>query len=321
MKAPTFEQLKDEYGRLWATGVTRSSFKAPIEATANKIIANKARYADVGHMTGVPWFVVGLIHQMESGCKFTCHLHNGDPLSAKTVNEPKGRPLKGTPVYPWEDSACDALLMKAMNKIDDWPVERICYELERYNGFGYRLYHPTTLTPYLWSGTTHYARGKYVKDGKWSTEAVSSQSGAMAILKKIAQLDPTISLRTLAQAVSDPVGIPDILPPPVEETEADSFSKASEKRMGVWQKIMLWLGIGTAGGQTAQQLLPSDPVGSAEQLLSTGQRVRGIGRQSHELGIWAFSLASWPYLLAAALVGGGLYWVLCHWLPNKQETA
>ena len=72
MKSPTFAQIKDEYSRLWATAVTRSSFKAPIEATANKILTNKEKYEAVGAMTNVPWFVVGLIHQMESGWRFTC---------------------------------------------------------------------------------------------------------------------------------------------------------------------------------------------------------------------------------------------------------
>jgi lysozyme family protein len=317
MKSPTFEQIKDEYSRLWATAVTRSSFKAPIDATATKILANKEKYEAVGSMTKVPWFVVGLIHQMEAGCRFTCHLHNGDPLSARTVNVPKGRPLKGTPVFPWEDSACDALLMKGMNTVADWTVERICYELERYNGFGYRLYHPTTLTPYLWSGTTLYARGKYIKDGKWSSEAVSTQSGAMAILRKLMELDPSIlAAPAAAETVAD--NLP--APPAPEETSGDSFSKANEKQMSIRQKIMLWLGIGGAVGQTAQQLMPNDPLGTAEHVLDTGQRIRGVGQRGHELGSWAFSFSGWPYALAAALAGGGLYWLLCHYLPSRQET-
>lgn len=76
----------------------------------------------------------------------------------------------------------------------------------------------------------------------------------------------------------------------------------------------------TAGGVTAQQFMPADPLGSAESLLSTGNRVRGVARGSHDLSSWAFSLAGWPYALAAVLAGGGLYWLLCHYLPSKQET-
>jgi len=246
---PSFDGLKDEYGRLWSTAVTRSSFKPAVEASAKRILASKERYETVASMTNVPWYVVGLIHQMEAGCRFTCHLHNGDPLSAKTVHVPKGRPKKGTPVFPWEDSACDALLMHGLNKITDWPVERICFELEGYNGWGYRKYHPTTLTPYLWSGTTLYARGKYVADGKWSSVAVSGQSGAMPILKKLVEIDPTIVLRTIAQPAENPAPAQEPLPAPVVETTPDSFSKANEKQFAWWHKALALLGLGGLTGQ------------------------------------------------------------------------
>lgn len=68
------------------------------------------------------------------------------------------------------------------------------------------------------------------------------------------------------------------------------------------------------------QLMPADPLGTAEKALDAGQRVRGVGQRGHELGLWAFSLADWPYVLAAVLAGGGLYYLLCHHLPKKQEA-
>ena len=77
-----------------------SSFKAPIEATANKILTNKEKYEAVGAMTNVPWVRCRPIHQMESGCRFTCHLHNGDPLSAKTVNVPERPAAQGNSRIP-----------------------------------------------------------------------------------------------------------------------------------------------------------------------------------------------------------------------------
>lgn len=315
MKAPTYDQLKDEYSRLWSTSVTRSSFKEAVDKSCQKIIANKARYEDVSGMTNVPWFVVGLIHQMESGCRFTCHLHNGDPLSAKTVHVPKGRPTKGTPVFPWEDSACDALIMHGLNKITEWPIERICYELERYNGWGYRQYHPTTLSPYLWSGTTLYARGKYVEDGKWSSEAVSSQSGAMALLKRLRELDPTIL--PVAAPVEVPVAKTDSLPsPPVaQETASNSFMKANETQQPLWRKLMAALGFGAVSAN----MVPSDPLGTAESFMQTGQRVRSVSGQAHDLSGWALSLPHWPVVVAVLALGGGLYWAICHWLPGRQS--
>jgi hypothetical protein len=38
-------------------------------------------------------------------------------------------------------------------------------------------------SPYLWSCTIHYERGKYVSDGKFDPQAVSLQVGCAAILK------------------------------------------------------------------------------------------------------------------------------------------
>jgi lysozyme family protein len=40
-------------------------------------------------------------------------------------------------------------------------------------------------SPYLWSGTTVYERGKYVADGRFSAIAVDKQIGCAAILKEL----------------------------------------------------------------------------------------------------------------------------------------
>ncbi|MEB3117756.1 MAG: hypothetical protein VKL01_05270, partial [Limnothrix sp.] len=55
----------------------------------------------------------------------------------------------------------------------------------RFNGFGYRLYRPTVLTPYLWSGSNHYQAGKYVADGKFDPQAVSEQVGVAVLWKAL----------------------------------------------------------------------------------------------------------------------------------------
>jgi len=38
-------------------------------------------------------------------------------------------------------------------------------------------------TPYLWSFSNHYSKGKFVADNKWSWSAVSAQCGAAVMLK------------------------------------------------------------------------------------------------------------------------------------------
>ena len=222
---PTYNELREEYARLWASMEIRPSKAADIEATASKIIGKKTRYKAVEDETGVPWFVVGVIHAMEGGCDFATHLHNGDSLARRTVQVPAGRPKMGTPPFSWKESACDALNMKSLGQIKDWSAERICYELERYNGWGYRTYHASVLSPYLWSGTNHYSRGKYIADGKWSSSAVSGQSGAVAILKRMAEMDATIEIGAVVHTeVAEPADIEEKV-----ATPAEAFPRAEPK--------------------------------------------------------------------------------------------
>lgn len=100
------------------------------------------------------------------------------------MNVPAGRPLAGKPPFTWEESAADAVRMKGFDKVEDWSVPRALWLLEKYNGLGYRLYHGMA-SPYLWAGTNHYSRGKYVGDGKFSAVAVSKQAGAAGILQQL----------------------------------------------------------------------------------------------------------------------------------------
>jgi hypothetical protein len=81
------------------------------------------------------------------------------------------------------ESAADALQYRGLSGISDWSVPRICYTLEGFNGWGYRLYHSNVKSPYLWSFSNHYTSGKYTADRKWSPSAVSDQIGAMVLLK------------------------------------------------------------------------------------------------------------------------------------------
>ena len=192
MAPPSYYDRKALYARLWVSMEVRASKAADIKSTARKIIDNQSRYAEVAEATGVPWYVVGLIHAMEAGGDFNCHLHNGDSLARRTVQVPAGRPKDGKPPFKWQDSAIDAVRYDGLDKVGTWSIERICYELEKFNGWGYVLHHSDVNTPYLWSGSNNYARGKYVADGQWSSSAVSGQSGAMPILKCIMELDDSV---------------------------------------------------------------------------------------------------------------------------------
>ena len=180
-------ELKGEYQRRFDTCVIRPARAADVDALVDKIASNRKRYEAAGKPVGAPWYVVGVIHALESSLNFERHLHNGDPLTARTVRVPAGRPKTGQPPFTWEVSASDALLSQGFDKWKDWSVPGILYKLEAYNGFGYRTHHPDVPSPYLWSFSTHYGKGKYVADGKWSPTAVSAQCGTAVLLRRMAE--------------------------------------------------------------------------------------------------------------------------------------
>jgi lysozyme family protein len=176
------EKLRDEYEMLWNTAAVYSDKAKEMQNIVEKIKINKKRYNLLELKIGAPWKLIAAIHSLESSLNFNTHLHNGDPLSAKTIHVPKRRP-QGNPTFTWEESALDALTLKKWDRWDDWSTPACLYKAEEYNGFGYRLYHKEILSPYLWSFTNHYRKGKYGSDGKFSKSLVSKQCGVVAILK------------------------------------------------------------------------------------------------------------------------------------------
>lgn len=179
--------LREEYERLFNSCAIRPQRSQAVEAIIAKLLKNLPRYQRVERSAGVPWFFVAVVHNMEAGQRFTGHLHNGDPLSARTVQVPAGRPRTGNPPFTWEESAADALALKKLNAATDWSLAGTLFQIERYNGWGYRLHHQHVLSPYLWSFSNHYTSGKYVADGTWSDTAVSKQCGAAVLLRRMAE--------------------------------------------------------------------------------------------------------------------------------------
>lgn len=181
------EALRQEYEGLFNSCVIRRERQQGVEGIITSLMANAGRYQEVGETLGIPWFFVAVIHNMESSRNFNRHLHNGDPLTKRTVRVPKGRPKKGNPPFTWEESARDALSMKGLGPQTDWSLSGMLYQVERYNGWGYRLYHTHVLSPYLWGFSNHYKSGKYVADGTWSDSAVSRQCGAAVLLRRMGE--------------------------------------------------------------------------------------------------------------------------------------
>jgi lysozyme family protein len=186
-KTIKFDDLRKEYASLFSSCQVRPYHLQAVDKLVEGIKKGKPRYEVIAKEIGCPWWFVGLIHLMECGLRFDRHLHNGDPLTARTTHIPSGRPA-GKPPFTFEESALDALRLRQIHKETDWSLPHILFMLEGYNGYGYRQYHPNVLSPYLWSFTSHYVKGKYTADGHFDAECVSQQAGLAAIIKRAVEL-------------------------------------------------------------------------------------------------------------------------------------
>lgn len=191
----------------WARAkLTRGSQASVV---AKKLVGNRARYLAVAKQSGVPWFVIAVIHQRESSGSFAGVLHNGQKIigtGRKTTLVPKGR----GPFASWEEAAIDALVNCApyAARNTDWSVGGTLALLERYNGLGY--YNRGLPSPYVWAGTDQYVKGKYIADGKFDPNHVDTQLGCAALLMAMQALDATV---TLGYAPAPPEPVPDPVPP------------------------------------------------------------------------------------------------------------
>lgn len=181
----TSSQYADEYQKLFDTCIIKPNKYPEIDSYISKMIANKNSYDAVSKKTDVPWNFIAITHCMEGSLNFKTHLHNGDPLTARTVHVPSGRPLAGHPPFTWEESAEDALTLEGFTTWRDWTVPGMLYCFEKYNGFGYRR--RGINSPYLWSYSNHYAKGKFSSDGHFDPDAVSRQCGAAVILRRMSE--------------------------------------------------------------------------------------------------------------------------------------
>jgi lysozyme family protein len=208
-------ELGAEYQQLFDSCTVSHADVSAVDAIADRVLKNKKRYQAVGDKVTTPWYVVAAIHNLEASQDFTRHLHNGDRLTHRTVQVPADRPEAGHPPFTWEVSASDALTMHGFDAIAAWTVPTMLFQFEKYNGFGYRNRHPEVLSPYLWCFTNHYTKGKFVKDGVFSSTTRSQQCGAVALLLRLqARKDITIGGTVRAMAGHAPVPLARTAPHP-----------------------------------------------------------------------------------------------------------
>ena len=177
-----YDALADEYAAWFAAAKIRPEFRESTDWHLTMMRQSRGRYERLGKRLGIPWSFIAATHGLEASFNFRAHFHNGDfPLSRRTRQVPAGRPPTWLPPSDWESSATDALRLLGFTGQSDWSLPRTLYRLEAYNGFGYRR--AGRASPYLWSFSSLYSRGKFVADGKFDPKARSKQCGAAVMLK------------------------------------------------------------------------------------------------------------------------------------------
>ncbi len=211
-------ELKAANANRWANAKLTKNFIS----VAKSLVAAKGIYSDVQQVTKVPWWFVAVVHERESSQNWMSSLAQGDPWDAVSTHFPAGR----GPFHSWKEAAIDALMYcspQAGHNLD-WSVGGTLTLLEQYNGLGYAG--RGLPSPYLWSGTDQYIKGKYIKDHVFDPNVVDVQMGCAGLLLTMMKLDNSIQIGT---TVEPPPAKPIIPPQIVLSTkplpQRDSFSE------------------------------------------------------------------------------------------------
>lgn len=159
-------------------------FNSTLNKFGKKYTKNKKKYKNISKRTKLPPQLIAAIHYRESSCNFKTYLHNGDPLGKPTIHVPKG-------IYfeKFTDAAVDALKeknkfrKKYKLKADSKDMAAMLSFAEVYNGLGY--FNKGVVSPYIYSGTNLYKKGKFVSDGSYNASVTDKQPGVYILIKKI----------------------------------------------------------------------------------------------------------------------------------------
>ncbi len=232
---------------------TRGAEFAPV---AERLVAAKPRYQTVEAKTGVPWWAIAVIHEREAAQAWDCNIAQGDRWDRVSTHVPKGR----GPFANWEAAAVDALVDCAPHaaRWTDWSPGGAMTLLEQYNGLGY--FHRGLPSPYIWSGTDQYVKGKYVRDGVFDADAVDRQLGCAGLVIAMQALDPSIRF-----GATPPSGA--VRAPPKEKKRSPAVSTgvgvalvsgaavaAVQARLSLWAMVPILAVVAVAGALIAHKM-------------------------------------------------------------------
>lgn len=178
----------EEYESMFHSCKVDSTISDELKSICNVATFNMLTYDEVAAAARVPWMVIAAIHYRESSQNFTRHLHNGDPLTARTVHVPANRPVKGEPPFTWVDSAIDALT--GFWRPTEWNFAGSLEFCERYNGLGYQK--KNIFSPYVWGRTDKYTGGLFVADGTLDMTKKDERPGVAAIFRTLIEMGDTL---------------------------------------------------------------------------------------------------------------------------------
>jgi lysozyme family protein len=192
-KGPAVQNLIAANQQRWQDMKINTS-TTTIDVVARRLVAlaAKSRYQAISATTGVPWFIIAVIHEREKSndVNFLANIAQGDLWNKVSVNVPAGR----GPFASFEEAAVDALTNCAPHaaRWGDWSIGGALTLLEHYNGLGYAV--RGLPSPYIWASTDQYVKGKFIKDHVFDPNKIDSQLGCAAMLARMKEADHSITI-------------------------------------------------------------------------------------------------------------------------------
>jgi lysozyme family protein len=180
------------YAKQWNRMTIKANRVNEFTGYAKQLLAHKDRYVSVEKQTGVPWWLIAVLHLRESNANFGTYLGNGQSLKRRTTIVPKGRGPFSEP-NAFEKGAVDALRLDGLINVKDWRIEKALFWTETFNGWGYANMRPSMPSPYVFGGTNIQQPGKFIADHVFSKRVMDPQPGTAPILQMLAKLDSTIT--------------------------------------------------------------------------------------------------------------------------------
>ena len=293
---------REHYKNLWNNCFIPKENYPKIDKVLNRMSKMTKEYKEIERLTGVPYYIVAAIHEMEASCRPNVYLGNGDSLfdkngnGLKSVNVPKGR----GPFKNFIEGALDALTASNRWKITDWSIEHVLFKCETYNGMGYwnngmKLYGHPINSPYLWAGSNNYGKkphtGRYVGDGNWQHEAISQRIGIGTILKYMEQkgyFNKTV-LNDVFEVAKKYIGVKEIAGEKHNPVIVNFFKNTTGKEYGdevSWCSAFVSSCLQEAGFKHTGKL-------NARSYLTYGVSVKNNPKQGDIVVFWRNSPESW----------------------------